>query len=258
MPETAKGMKIMLFDAESFPNISYTWGTYDQNVIKVKERRIICSLSWQWYPEKKVHTMALPDFAGYDPKKRDNSALIEMFKAERQKADVAIGHNINRFDDPMVNTDMFLKHISPNAPYRTIDTLQVIKHRFRLNSNKLGDVCEELKIGKKLPHPGFSMWDGCMEGDPKSWDQMRKYNAWDVGPLLRGLYEHVRPWMTRHPNMAVENPGLSCPNCASKRVKMDGSRHTQAGTYRRVLCLDCRAWFRGVVVRGQLVGRTHS
>ncbi len=249
-------MKILLFDAESFPNESWTWGTWQQDVIKVKARRIICALSWQWYPSKTIETIALPDFSGYTPKKRDNRKLIEAFKKVRSQADIAIGHNINRFDDPMVNTDMFLKNIAPSAPHRTIDTLQVCKYRFRLNSNRLGDVCEELGIGKKLPHAGFQMWEDCMAGKSKAWEQMRKYNAWDVHPLLRGLYEHVRPWMTRHPNVAIDQAkdGL-CPSCGKGPLKHDGMRHTQTGSYRKTLCLSCRSWCRGVIVRKKLVYR---
>ncbi len=256
--ETAPGLKILLYDVESLPNVSYTWGTWQQDVIKVKERRIVCSIAWQWYHEGKTKVMALPDFDGYDPLIRDNLKLIKAFKGIRAKADVVIGHNLDRFDTGMVNTDMFLRHIKPHAGQRSIDTLAICKTKFRLNSNRLGDVCGELGIGKKVPHPGFPMWEGCMAGKKKSWDQMKKYNVGDVDPLLRGLYEHLRPWMTNHPNMAIETAGLRCPRCRSYQYKFDGTRNTQTSSYRKILCLDCRSWGRGIMVRGRMVWRPHS
>lgn len=251
-------MNILLFDAESFPNEGWTWGTWEQKVIEVIERRMICSIAWQWYPSKEKHVMALPDFPGYDHRIRTNKALMQAFAKELGKADVAVGHNINQFDDPMVNTDMLLNKIAPPSPHRTIDTLQVCRYRFRLNSNRLGDVCQELGIGKKVDHPGFKMWKGCMRGDPASWALMKKYNLADVDPLLRGLYEHIRPWMTRHPNLGVDKTYPSCPSCGHKSLKPDGWRHTQACSYRKMLCMKCRSWCKGMVVRGKLVYRSYS
>lgn len=253
-------MKILLFDAESFPNEGWTWGTWEQRVIEVINRRAVCSIAWQWYPSREKHVLALPDFPGYDPKKRTNKLLMRAFAKELAKADIAIGHNINQFDNPMVNTDLLLNGIAPPPPHRTIDTLQVCRYRFRLNSNKLDDVCQELGIGKKVEHPGFEMWKGCMRGDAKSWALMKKYNLGDVDPLLRGLYEHVRPWMTRHPNLGAERDFNCCPSCSAPpvRLKHDGVRHTQGGSYKKVLCLACRAWCRGVVVRGRMIYRTYS
>ncbi len=51
-----------------------------------------------------------------------------------------------------------------------------------------------------------------------------------------------------------------CPSCGAPphKLKHDGMRHTQTGSYKRVLCLGCRSWCRGIVVKGQLVYRTSS
>ena len=239
-------MKILLYDCESLPNVSLTWGTYDQNVIKVLERRMVCSIAWQWYPSHKKEVLALCDMPGYDPKIKSNRALIEAFLAVLTTADVAVGHNIDEFDDKMVNTDIFIQKLTPPAPHKTVDTLRVCRTKFRLNSNKLGDVCEELGIGKKVPHPGISMWEGCRAGDAKSWETMKKYNLGDVDPLLRGLYEHVRPWMTRHPNVLVDSltPSIpACPTCGHNGLSSDGWRYTQTQAYIRMICQapKCRA-----------------
>ncbi len=250
-------MKTLLYDVESLPNVGLTWGTWDQKVIRVLHRRMVCSIAWQWYPKRERHVLALPDMPGYDPEKRNNKALMTAFAAELGAADIAIGHNINEFDDPMVNADLLLNGIKPPPPHKTVDTLKVCRARFRLNSNKLDDVCRELGIGKKIEHPGIDMWIGCMNGDPKSWAQMKKYNAHDVDPLLRGLYEHIRPWVPSHPNVNLTTNKKGCPSCGHMVLSSDGWRHTQAMSYIRMICVSCRSRCRKVMVgtKGDFVYR---
>lgn len=216
---------------------------------------MVCSVAWQWYPSREKKVLALCDMPGYDPAKPNNLALMQAFASELRKADVAVGHNIDQFDDPMVNTDLIKHDIDAPPPHRTIDTLKVLRGRFRFNSNKLDDVCQELGIGKKVKHQGFSMWKGCMAGDAKSWAQMKRYNLGDVDPLLRGLYERVRPWIINHPNLSVSDGTRGCPTCRSKNLKPEGWRFTQAGKYQRHVCRDCRNWCKGVVVRKALLFR---
>ena len=245
-------MNILPFDCESFPNVGLTWGTWDQKVIKVLKRRMICSIAWTWYPKGKVETLCLPDIAGYDPKKWTNKILMRAFKNEvLNKADIAIAHNLAEFDDKMVNTDLFLNKLGAPRPHRQIDTLKVLRGRMRLNSNRLDDVCQELWIGKKVKHPGIEMWIGCMEGDRESWKMMRKYNAHDVNPLLVGLYEHVRPWILNHPNLGVTLKDKCCPSCGHKVLKAWSWTYTQAGAYQRMFCFGCRSWCKKVMIGKQ-------
>lgn len=246
--ETATA-KVLLFDVESFPNEGWTWGTWDQKVIKVRKRRMVCSIAWQWYPSREKHVLALPDLPGYDPKIRTNRALIEAFLKVLSQADIAVGHNIDSFDDPMVNTDILLQKLAPPMPHSTVDTLKFIKHKFRLNSNRLGDVCEELGIGKKVQHPGFQMWQDCMDGKPEAWKMMKKYNLGDVDPLLRGLYEHIKPWMAGHPAMKVRSDGAHCSLCQSKNIQSRGHRLSRTGLTPRYQCQDCWHWDSGILVK---------
>lgn len=258
-------MKLLEVDCESFPNVGLTWGTWDQKVIEVLRRRMVCSISWKWLGDQKVEHMALPDFYGYpnwidNPDPGGNTKMVRAFRREvLAKADVVIGHNLVEFDDKMIATDMFLNHIAPAAPHRVIDTLKECRMRFRLNSNRLDDVCEELGIGKKLKHPGIKMWKGCMRGDERMWSWMRRYNNHDVFPLLDGLYGHLRPWIRRHPNVSIDKPVAGCPSCgaAPAHIKHDGVRHTQAMSYKKAFCTKCRSWCMGVTVRGKLMYRSY-
>ncbi len=236
--------KVLLFDVESFPNEGWTWGVWDQKVIKVIKRKMICSIAWSWYPNRTRHVLALPDFDGYDPKDRNNRELMKAFSRVIDKSDVAIGHNINEFDDKSVNSDVFLNKLDALPDHLTIDTLKVLRSRFNLNSNRLDDVCQELGIGKKLKHPGFKLWEDCMAGVPSAWKKMKAYNQHDVDPLLRGLYEHLRPWIRNHPNMG--DGGACCPKCTSPKLKPWSHHHTLKLSYQRMWCMGCRSWIKKI------------
>jgi hypothetical protein len=250
-------ISLLLYDVESFPNEGWTWGTWEQKVIEVIERRMVCSISWQWYPQRERHVLALPDLPGYDRRKRTNVALIKKFTRDvMDKADIVVGHNVDEFDDKRVNSDIFLNKIVRPPPHRSIDTLKVLRRNFDLNSNRLGDVCEELGIGKKMPHPGFRMWKECMAGRPEAWQMMKRYNLHDVSPLLRGLYEHLRPWIKRHPNLTADDQARACPTCRSKNLCTRGTFYSQSGRNIRFTCKDCGAWFIGLMTKKGLVMRS--
>lgn len=239
-------LKVCLGDVEVFPNEGYTWGKWEQNVIEFTKRRMICSIAWQWYPRREKFVVALPSFPGYDFRNYNNLKLMLFIKkALLDKCDVFVGHNIDAYDDPMIRTDLFLNKISPPPPHKTVDTLKAVKTLFRLNSNKLDDVCQELGIGKKVKHPGFSMWKGCMDGDMESWNQMCRYNVGDIDPLLRGLFEHLRPWMRNTPNMNLLDMNVGCPDCRSKNLAPQGYAFTKTGKTQRFKCIDCGSWSQG-------------
>lgn len=252
--ETASGPpKILLFDIENFANISYTWAFREQDVIEIIEPRMICSIAWQWYPSRECHVLALCDMPGYNPRKRNNKALLKSFKKVLEKADIAIGHNIDGFDDRRVNTEMLKNKITPHPTRRTIDTLQVLRRRFDFNSNRLNDVCKELGIGQKVKHPGFQMWKDCEAGIPKAWKKMKEYNKADVSRLLRPLYERIRPWMTNHPNMNAPDGNVGCPVCRSKFIRRNGWNLNKWGRTMRWRCEEprCGKSFTGAFVKKQ-------
>lgn len=202
----------------------------------------------------------MPDFKGYKPgldafmgsPKNNRALVVELHKLFSQ-ADVTVGHNVVAFDDKTSNADFLIHGLKPPPAHRTVDTLKVARSKFKFVSNKLDDLGARLELGRKVRHPGFSLWKGCLNGDPKSWALMKKYNAGDVD-LLEKVYLKLRPWMTNHPNMNQDEARYACPHCQGTKLRNQGKRMMAGGMKSRYQCQSdgCGKWSTGSVVKRQL------
>lgn len=241
-------MKVLLYDLETSPIVGYTWTTWETNVIKVIRDRQIISFAWKWLGEKKTRVLALPDFPAYKKDKTDNRALIVALHKLFAEADITVGHNVKKFDDRRSMTD-FIKHkLPPPPPHKQVDTLEFARSKFDFTSNKLDDLGQMLGLGRKVKHPGFEMWEGCLSGDRKSWALMKKYNAGDVD-LLERVYLRLRPYMMRHPDMNALDGASACPVCKSKNLRARGWSISTHGKRPRFSCRDCGKWCAGAFVK---------
>ena len=244
-------MKILLYDIETAPLLSYTWGLYETNVIKVVKDWNMLSFAYKWYGGKKTHVKALPDYKNYKKDMSDDSALVKDLWDLFNEADIIIGHNSDRFDIRKTNA-RFIKHgLLPPPPHKTIDTLKLARKYFKFDSNHLTDIGKFLDIGEKVQTGGFALWEGCMAGDKKSWKTMIKYNRQDV-VLLEKIYEKMRPWMHNHPAVLdrarIDDNDPHCLVCGSDKVQRRGWGRTTANKYQRYQC-ECGKWGMGKLVR---------
>jgi DNA polymerase elongation subunit (family B) len=227
--------KVLLYDIETAPNLSYTWGKYEQDVIAFEQESYILSFSAKWLGGKQI-TKGLCDYPNYRPGKANDKALVTELYNLIDQADIVIAHNGDRFDIKKMNGRFLYHGLTPPAPYKTVDTLKVARRYFALNSNKLDDLGELLDVGRKVKHPGFELWLGCMNGDPKAWDLMKRYNKQDV-ILLEAVYEKLKPWIQNHP---TPKDGLvDCPNCHSTHFQKRGMDFSRGTKYQRAKCQDC-------------------
>jgi DNA polymerase elongation subunit (family B) len=220
------------------------WEKYETNVIDFKVEWYLLCFAYRWLGGK-VQTYALPDFKNYRPGSEDDRELVKELWKLFDEADIIIAHNGDHFDIRKANARFTYHNLSPPSPYKTVDTLKVARKYFNFTSNKLDDLAKHLGYGRKIPHTGFNLWQGCMRGDPKSWKLMVKYNRHDV-VLLAKIYKHFLPWITSHPNVSVlsgERDG--CPNCASPNLEKRGLGINQITKYQRLRCQDCGAWSKG-------------
>lgn len=231
--------KVLFYDIETSPLVSYTWGTFQQNVIKVKEEWQLLSVAWKWQGDRYVNCATSEwdeGTAGSD------EGLAQTIRDLFDEADIVVAHNGNRFDQPKSRARMSYWHIDPPGSFKQVDTLSVARRNFKFTSNRLGELGEFLGCGRKAETGGFSTWEDCMAGDPKAWAKMVKYNKQDV-KLLEAVYDRLLPWDTTHPNMAMfSDRPAACPKCATEgSLIVHGWRYYQVTKRCQYQCKSCRS-----------------
>ena len=238
-------MKVLLVDIETAPDLGYTWGKWEQNVIEFKEDWYILCFVAKWLDSPKLMVHKQPDFPVFKKDKTNDLGVIKALWKLFDEADVIIAHNGNAFDIKKANARFLVHGMNPPSPYKTIDTKLVAKRYFKFDSNSLDELGRYLKLGRKVQHKGFALWLECMAGNLKSWAEMIRYNKQDV-ILLEKVYLKLRGWMTNHPNYNfVDQTIRNCPNCGKHTLQARGSVKTITSEYKRYYCTNCGAWSRG-------------
>lgn len=228
-------MRTLILDIETRPLLCWVWTVREPTIAPnqiVDPGGVMCWAA-KWAGEKQV-IFRSAHHDGHDRMVEDIHRLLD-------QADAVVHYNGTRFDIKHLETEFLRAGLDPPSPHHDIDLLAAVR-RFRFPSNKLDFVAGTLGIGAKEATGGMSLWTRCMAGDPASWAKMRRYNVRDVR-LTEALYERLRPWIRRHPNVAlVDGAGFGCPSCGSDRMQRRGTRAYTGGVYQLWHCQACRAW----------------
>jgi len=235
---------ILLYDIETSPNISYTWGKYEQDVIAFKQEWQLLSFAFKWIGKAETRVVTRADF-----KDSTDKSLVKALWVVLNTADIVVAHNGRKFDNKKANAKFIEHGLKTVNKYQVVDTLEVARAKFGFNSNKLDDLGNLLKVGRKQKTEGFDLWLRCMAGDKKAFARMASYNKQDV-KLLERVYLKLRPWMDRHPNMNIVNGTTdACPNCGKHALHSNGAKRTLSGIYNRYVCIACGASSKGPLMK---------
>lgn len=236
-------MKILLLDIETSPILGYTWGLWKQNIYldQIVEHPRVLGVSVKWLGQKSVRWLS-EDKLGHEE-------MILKVHALMDEADAIVHYNGTTFDMPHLRREFIQAGLTPPAPHKDIDLMKVVKRQFRFASYKLAYVTEQLGLETKLDHSGFSMWAGCLAGDPKAWAEMGRYARRDT-KILEPLYLKLLPWILNHPHQGLyvvedEEGILRCPRCKSDRLQRRGEAAVRNYTYPRFQCQSCGGWSKG-------------
>lgn len=229
-------MKLLYLDLETAPHRVMAWGLFNQTIRINQISEPGYTLCWAAKWEGKRNLIF---------RRRDDEDFLSKLWELMDEADAICTYNGCRFDLPVANREFLEIGYTPPSPYKEIDLYRTVKSKFRFASNKLDFVCQQLGIGAKEQHKGQELWTECMEGDEKAWRLMTRYNKQDV-KLLPKLYDHLRPWITDHPNYALyrDSDRPLCTNCGSGNIQSRGLQPTKTQVYRRWCCSDCGTWLR--------------
>lgn len=230
-------MRLLFLDIETAPHLTATWGLFNQNIAIDQIMEPGYTLCWaaKWYGEKEIMFESV-----MTGRKRMISSIYKLMS----EADAICHYNGSKFDVPTLHKEFLLLDKTPPKPFKEIDLLKTARRRFRLASNKLDFVAQQLGLGSKVKHRGMGLWLGCMKKNKEDWQVMEEYNRHDV-VLLEKVYERLRPWIHDHPNLSVLEGVSCCTKCGSEDFQARGNRATMAGIYPQYRCNDCGSWFRG-------------
>lgn len=239
--------KVLFIDIETSPTLSWTWRRFKENISQAQVESECYVLTWsaKWLGQSNVVSDSL-HFYPDNLNNEDDQPLIASIYDLIDEADVVVGHNGDRFDLALLNARMVYHGFTPPSPYRTVDTLKILKNKFKFPSNKLDSVCQYLGIGEKVETGGFNLWKRCMHKDVTAFEEMLEYNVYDV-VLLEMLYKRIAPWYSTHVNLAqyVESDDMLCAVCTSDDLEAKGRVNTNISTFQAYRCNNCGHWHRG-------------
>lgn len=237
-----EGVKILLYDLETAPELYMGFGRYKQNIQEdfVYRNSFVMSYSAKWLGKDDIVSVGLPDYPAYEEDPYDDYQLCLDLHKLLNEADWVVAHNI-AFDWKTANT-RFVKHgLPPISPTKLIDTLAIAKANFRFPTNRLDTIARYLGVGQKLAHTGAKMWRDCYDGDMQAWQNMIDYNAVDV-LVLEEVYLALRAFDKKHPNAALyyKDNAPRCVCCGSTDLTLTDKRaYTSVSEFEVYQCNSC-------------------
>jgi hypothetical protein len=235
--------KILILDIETAPVQGYVWRLWKQNVYIDQVESDWFMLSWaaKWLFDSEIFSDVLtPEESLSEDDERISKSMWEFV----DHADVIIGHNVDAFDMPKLNTRWLIHGINPPSPYRTVDTKKEAKKRFLFSSNKLDFIARVLGTPVKMDDGGFNTWKGCIHGEKDSLLLMEEYNREDIN-VTEEVYLKLRPWIKNHPNLGLyyNDDGIRCRVCGSENLTWEDGKcyATPLNKYSVVRCDECGA-----------------
>lgn len=240
-PEAQQGAKIYVFDIETLPIESFTWGLFDQNVglNQIKTDWAILSWAGKWIGDDAI------DY--YDTRNerniRDDRDIVAALCQRIDEADIVVGANLKRFDMRKLRARAIQHGLPPFREPHIVDTMLAARATAAFTSNKLEYLSKTLTDAPKSAHtqfPGFELWLGVMRNDPAAWAEMEAYNKQDVVATEK-LYKALLPWMRQHPNVAhyYGDEAMRCPRCGSTHLYENGTVRLGVSEYQRYQCGGC-------------------
>jgi len=236
--------RILVMDIETSPFTAYSYNRWQVNISDAMRRDddiTILSFAYKWLGEDKVHYRANRNNCDKD--------ILGELSTILNEADIVVGHNMKRFDTPMVNTRLIMNNLPPVSPYRIIDTLAIAKRHYKFERNTLDWIARSLNCSRKLEHknfPGMTIWIEMLHGNDEAWAENKAYNKMDV-IVTEEIYEKMKPFAKPHTSIVVGSGSTTkrCTTCGSSHLTEDGYYFTNASKFQQYKCADCGSFSRG-------------
>jgi len=240
--------KVLIYDIETAPMLGYVWKLWDNDVALNQLKSDWYVLSWaaKWLDDspKKIMSMSQRSAKNIE----DDRKLLKGIWKLLDKADIVVTQNGKQFDERRLNARFVLNGMQPPSSYKHIDTKKIAQKHFGFTSYKLEymtqKLCTKYTKLKTKKFIGFELWRECLAGNKAAWDEMERYNKYDV-LSLEELYTKLRPWDSSI-NFSIYSDKLEhvC-SCGSTKMQRNGFAYMSTGKYQRYKCASCGNEWRG-------------
>jgi len=243
IPHKRSHPNVIVLDVENAFTKAGVWRMWKQDIHMNAITEEWYMLSWALKrlfsdPKDMVSDVLTPEEAI----KGDDKRIMESIWEYVDAADIIIGHNLERFDIPKINTRCVINGLPPPMPFQTVDTLIAARRNFGFTSNKLDYLAKQFGVARKADNGGMERWIACTEGDPQALLDMEAYNRQDLIPTEE-IYLCMRPYIKNHPNMGLYFKGDSdmCYKCGSTALSYipDKFYYTGVNKYPAYRCNHC-------------------
>jgi DNA polymerase elongation subunit (family B) len=162
---TTKPLEVLDFDLETLAA-----GFADPNWVPQK----ITCVSWSWSDSDEVKVMVCGPMGFFKPELRRE--MVIALSEQIEKADMVTGHNILRFDLPVLNSECLRLGLSPLKSVLAQDTMRIVKTKgFKKGQDNIGKLLETAEQKLSLDWQG---WEEAYEQD--GWQTIKDRCVSDV------------------------------------------------------------------------------
>lgn len=246
--------KVLFWDIETLPYLSYHYGLFDVTINKdwIVNETSICNISYKWENEPVVHNLSVMDNPKrYKKDPYDDSEIVKKFLKVLKQADVVIAHNGDAFDYPILKARA-IKYGYDDYHISKIDTLKLAReHKFPCG-NRLKELAKFLGVARKSISSDRWWFNMATKSCIDSATKMAEYGKQDTVVLEDVFHKLLKYTHKKLPNYNnIKNKGegnTTCPKCKGTQVKKDGKYYYAINAKQRYHCQDCRGNFIGEIV----------
>lgn len=238
--------KILFIDTETSPVLGWSYDFYDTNLLDVYRDWSFFCFSWKWLGEKTVHLDSIKkprDMWDFVKHPDNDYQIVRHLWRLLDECEIAIGHNIRRFDVRKIYSRFLYFKLPPPSPFKAVDTLAENRRISADTKNSLEFLVKHRHLGEKMENDGWPMHRRYMEGSKKDITNMHEYCKRDTD-ILEPLYKNLLPYISGHPNLDNIPGGTICPRCGSSDLEKRGVSSNKTTQYIRIRCKSCGGWSR--------------
>ena len=236
--------RILILDVERLPGITqqYWWDRADlknryihyESVIRQPRTTIVCA---KWY-----HDAEVIELAEWDPGGRKR--FLKRVHSLMADADIIVGHNLDNADVPWLAGDLFIEgNLPPLPPFKTIDTLKVLRKQFKSGApfKSLDAFCQIIGVESKTDRYDREAMERAVTD--KSVEDRERLTAYCAGDVIatQALLDWLLPHLPNPPALFVsgEDKLTTCHRCGHPTKPISRRYIANVMSYSMRKCVSC-------------------